>query len=227
MVTAKEALKNVPLFSGLSDAELEILSRDSYMKKYDKNEFIIHKHDKGDTFFALVAGRVKVVLTDDEGKEFIVDVLRPQEFFGELALLDGEPRSADVVAIEPTEVVVLRREDFIRQFTTNPEIAKKVINVLGKRLRSANEHIESLVFLDVCGRLARILLDTAAETGKEVEGGIEIEVAHRRAELANLVGTTRETLSRALKTLESMGYIKVHKNIFLITSKAGLKNRMY
>jgi CRP/FNR family transcriptional regulator, cyclic AMP receptor protein len=227
MTTSKEALKNVPLFSDLSDSEIDILSKDSYVKKYDKNEMIIHKQDEGDTFFALISGKVKVVLTDDEGKEFIVDILNPQEFFGEMSLLDGEPRSADVVAIEPTEVVALKRDDFMTQFTTHPHIAKKIIKVLGKRLRGANEHIESLVFLDVCGRLARILLDTAKESGKDVVGGIEIEVVHRRADLANLVGTTRETITRALKTLETMGYIKINKNSFLITNKAGLKNRVY
>jgi CRP/FNR family transcriptional regulator, cyclic AMP receptor protein len=227
MITTKEALKQVPLFSNLADGELESLSKAALVKEYDKNDTIIHKADEGDSFFSLVSGRVKVVLTDDEGKEFIVGILQPLEFFGEMALLDGEPRSASVVAIEKTEVVVLKRDDFLRQFTTNPEMAKKVISVLGRRLRHANEHIESLVFLDVCGRLARVLLDMAAETGKSLDDGIEFTVTHSRTELANLVGTTRETLTRALKTLETMGYIRIKKNTFVITNTTGLKNRMY
>ncbi len=227
MISVKEALKQVPLFSNLSDAELSVLGKEATVREYEKNDTIIHKADEGDSFFSLISGRVKVVLTDDEGKEFIVGILQPKEFFGEMSLLDGEPRSASVVAIEKTEVVVLRREDFLRLFTANASLAKKVISVLGRRLRNANEHIESLVFLDVCGRLARILLDMAGEAGKPCDGGIEISVSHSRTELANLVGTTRETLTRALKTLETMGYIKIRKNIFIITSTNGLKNRMY
>jgi len=227
MISTKEALKKVPLFSNLSNNELEVLSEAAAVREYDKNETIIQKQDEGDSFFSLVSGRVKVVLTDDEGKEFIVGILQPLEFFGEMSLLDGEPRSASVVAIEKTEVIVLKRDDFLRQFVSNPEMAKKVIAVLGKRLRHANEHIESLVFLDVCGRLARVLLDMATESGKEVDGGIEFSITHSRTELANLVGTTRETLTRALKTLETMGYIKIKKNTFLITNTTGLKNRMY
>ena len=227
MITAKEALKTVPLFSNLSDAELDSLSKLVLVREYEKNETIIQKHDEGNSFFSLVSGRVKVVLTDDEGKEFIVGILQPKEFFGELALLDGEPRSASVVAIEKTEVVVLRREDFLHQFTTNPAMAKKIIAVLGKRLRHANENIESLVFLDVCGRLARILLDLANESGKKFDDGIEFTVSHSRTELANLVGTTRETLTRALKILETMGYIRIKKNTFVITNTTGLKNRIY
>jgi CRP-like cAMP-binding protein len=227
MISPKEALKTVPLFSSLTDKELESLGKVAFVREYDKNEMIIHKHDEGDTFFSLIGGRVKVVLADDEGKEFIVGILQPNEFFGELALLDGEPRSASVVAIDKTEVLVVRRDDFLRLFTTNPEMAKKVIAVLGKRLRNANEHIESLAFLDVCGRLARILLDMGGESGKEVEAGIEISVTHSRTELANLVGTTRETLTRALKTLETMGYIRIRKNTFIITNTMGLKNRVY
>jgi CRP/FNR family transcriptional regulator, cyclic AMP receptor protein len=227
MITAKEALKTVPLFSNLSDAEIEILSKSVSVREYDKNETIIHKQDEGDTFFSLISGRVKVVLTDDEGKEFIVGILQPLEFFGELSLLDGEPRSASVVAIEKTEVMALKRDDFLNQFTSNAVMAKKIISVLGKRLRHANEHIESLVFLDVCGRLARILLDLATESGKQIDDGIEFTVTHSRTELANLVGTTRETLTRALKTLETMGYIRIKKNTFIITNTTGLKNRMY
>jgi len=226
-MTTKEVFEKVPLFSDLTGNELEALSKASTYKKYDKDEIIIHKQDEGDSFFSIVSGRVKVVLADDEGKEFIVGILQSQEFFGELSLIDGEPRSATVVAIEPTEVVTLGREDFIKQFTSHPDIAIKVLRVLGRRLRNANESMESLVFLDVCGRLARILLDMAREDGISSAEGIEIKVTHKRTELASLVGTTRETLTRALKTLEIMGYINIKKNSFIIKSADGLKSRVY
>jgi len=227
MNSPKDALKQVPLFSDLTDGELDILSEVVQVKNFDKSETIIHRYDEGDSFFAMISGKVKVVLTDDEGKEFIVKILQPAEFFGEISLLDGEPRSASVVAIEPTEAMVLHREDFLDQLKKHPEVAIKVMKVLGRRLRHSNENIESLVFLDVCGRLARILLDMANDTGTETEEGIEIKVEQRRAEMASLVGTTRETLTRALKTLETMGYIVVKRNSFVITSTHGLRSRVY
>lgn len=226
MISVKEALSQVPLFSDLTEDEINILSDLTRIRKYDKNETIIHKLDEGDAFFSLVSGRVKVVLNDDEGKEFIVEIMGEKDFFGELALLDGEPRSASVVAMEPTEAVVIRRQDFLDTLEANPKLSRKIIKELVKRLRRTNEHIESLAFLDVCGRLARVLLDMGKETGSESEGGLEVSITHNRTELANLVGTTRETLTRALKTLETMKYIKVRKNGFLLTNIDGLKNRM-
>jgi CRP/FNR family transcriptional regulator/CRP/FNR family cyclic AMP-dependent transcriptional regulator len=227
MIETIQALKKVPLFTNLTDAELKLLSSASSVKTFVKNQTIIHKSDEGDTFFSILAGKVKVVLTDEEGREYIVGILKQNEFFGELALLDGEPRSATVVAMMRTDVLVLKREDFLSQMTTNPEMCIKILGVLGVRLRKANQHIESLVFLDVCGRLARMLLDMAETQGRETGEGIIVEVEHSRTDLANLIGTTRETLTRALKTLENMGYIDIRKNQFLIMNAAGLRGRMY
>ncbi|MEW6202760.1 MAG: Crp/Fnr family transcriptional regulator [bacterium] len=222
----QSALREVPLFNKLSQKELKVLERASAVKSYERNEVIIHKHDIGDTFFSILSGKVKVILTDDPGKEFIVGILKPKEFFGELSLLDGEPRSASVVALEPTEVLVLRREDFLEQIKKHPEIPAKIMTVLARRLRDANLHIGNLAFLDVCGRLARVLIDIAKATGKKQEDGIFVSVEYNRSELAHLVGTTRETLTRALKTLKTMGYIKLKKGDVIITDEKGLRQRM-
>ena len=227
MSTPLNALKTVPLFSPLSDEEVALLSEVTTVKSFAKSQTIIHKSDEGDMFFSILTGKVKVILTDEEGKEYIVCILRPMEFFGEMSLLDGEPRSASVVTMDETEVLVLRREDFVALLQKNPMLCIKLIGVLGQRLRKANQHIESLVFLDVCGRLARMLLDMAESQGKETDEGMLIKVEHSRTDLANLIGTTRETLTRALKTLENMGYIVIEKNRFLVTDKSGLRRRMY
>jgi len=224
----KQALKKVPLFASLSEKELDLLDSVSSSKSYDKNQMIIHKSDEGDTFFSIITGKVKVVLTDEEGKEYIVGILKSMEFFGELALLDGEPRSATVVALEPTEVVVIRREDFLKQVTCNPELCIKIVGVLGARLRKANKQIADLAFLDVCGRLASMLLGLAeTQESPRTDQGIVVDIDYSRTELANLVGTTRETLTRGLKTLENMGYILLKKNKLIITNETGLRNRMY
>ena len=224
---SRQALQKVPLFESLNEQELNLLGNVSSVKGFDKNQTIIQKSDEGDTFFSIISGKVKVILSDEEGKEYIVGILKPLEFFGELALLDGEPRSAYVVALERTDVLVLKREDFLHLIITNPELCIKIVGVLGRRLRKANEHIESLVFLDVCGRLARLILDLGEQQGKRTDDGTLIEIEYSRTELANLIGTTRETLTRALKTLETMGYIAIRKNKIIITNEPGLRTRMY
>ena len=226
-MTKSLALKKVPIFSDLTDKELDLLLLVTTTTTYGKNETIIHRQDEGDTFFLIMKGRVKVVLDDDEGKEFIVGILTDPDFFGEISLLDGEPRSASVVAMDPTEVIMMKREDFLVQITRHPEMCIKILTVLGRRLRKANQNIESLVFLDVCGRVARVLIEMSETQGKDEPEGTLIRIEHNRVELANLVGTTRETLTRALKTLEHMGYIRIKRNAFLITNKSGLYQRIY
>lgn len=224
-----QALKRVSLLSDLSDDEIKLLCGCAALKSYKKGDAIISKHEEGDTMFSLLSGRVKVVLTDDEGKEFIVGILTEGDFFGELALLDGKPRSATVVALETTQAVALRRTDFLEQLHHNPEMCVKVMVELANRLRRSNEQIGSLAFLDVCGRLARVLMDMVGDQVKENKDGMTIKVAYSRTELANLVGTTRETLTRALKTLEVMGYIKIdtpERGVFSITNFEGLSNRI-
>lgn len=176
MTASKQALQKVPLFESLNEQEVTLLGEVSSIKTFEKAQTIIHKSDEGDTFFSIVSGKVKVILTDEEGKEYIVSILKPLDFFGELALLDGEPRSASVVALETTEVLVIKREEFLRLITSNPELCIKIVGVLGRRLRKANEHIESLVFLDVCGRLARLMLDLGEQQGKRTEDGTLLEI---------------------------------------------------
>ncbi len=224
----KIALQKVPLFSSLSDSQIALLESVSMHRTFEKGQTIIHKSDRGDTFFSILTGKVRVILTDEEGKEFIVGILKQFDFFGELSLLDGEPRSATIVSQDATEVLVIKRDDFLKLITKHPEMCIKILEVLGSRLRKANQHIESLVFLDVCGRLARMLLDMgeSADASKTDQGTV-IEVEYSRTGLASLVGTTRETLTRALKTLENMGYILIRKNRLVITNESGLRTRMY
>lgn len=220
------ALKEVPLFNDFSAKELKVLEQTAQVRSYGKGDEIVHRSEEGDTFFSIVEGRVKVILADDEEKEYILGVLRPKEFFGELALLDGEPRSATVVALEETEVMALQRDDFLKQIKNHPELCIKLMVVLGRRLRNANESIESLAFKDVCGRLAKMILDMAETSGEKQDDGIHVPLEYSRTELAHQIGTTRETLTRALKTLQSMGHIKVRRKSLLITSEKGLQDRV-
>ncbi|MFH1538482.1 MAG: Crp/Fnr family transcriptional regulator [bacterium] len=222
----QSALREVPLFSDFSAKELKVLEQTAQVRQYGKGDEIVHRSEEGDTFFSILEGKVKVILTDDESKEYILGVLRPKEFFGELALLDGEPRSATVVALEETEVLALQRDDFLQQIKKHPELCIKLMIVLGRRLRKANQSIESLAFKDVCGRLAEMILDLAESTGENKDEGILVPLEYSRTELAHQIGTTRETLTRALKTLQSMGNIQVKRKSLLITSEKGLRDRI-
>lgn len=222
----QSALREVPLFSEFSAQELKVLEKTSEILKFDKNQEIVHRDETGDTFFFILDGKVKVILTGNDDKEFIVDVLRTRDFFGELSLLDGEPRSATVVALQTTEVLCLRRDDFIDAIKKHPEICIKMMIDLSRRLRKSNQHIENLVFKDVCSRLAKMLMSQADATGISRDNSVFLQLEYSRTEMANLIGTTRETLTRALKTLQGMGFLKVKQKTILITNAEGLKQRI-
>ncbi|PYQ33327.1 MAG: hypothetical protein DMF57_09895, partial [Acidobacteria bacterium] len=146
-------------------------------------------------------GQVKVTMISPEGKEIILSLLGPGEFFGEMALLDDEPRSATVVATEALELVTIWRSDFLQILGENFTIAKKVLAELSKRLRNASNRIESLATMDVYGRLARFFLDLAREQGKTLDNGYVAVTRPTHQAIANMIGTSRETVSRLIHDL--------------------------
>jgi CRP-like cAMP-binding protein len=156
-----------------------------------------------------VEGRIKVTILGDDGREIILSMLGPGDFFGEMALLDNEPRSATAIAVEESELLSLHRTDFQGVIGDNPAISAALIKVLSARLRRANHQISTLALLDVYGRVARVILDMAREEGRRLKDG---RIAFRRAthqEIANRIGTTRETVTRMLKDLERQGLVKI------------------
>jgi CRP-like cAMP-binding protein len=157
----------------------------------------------------ILEGRIKVTILGDDGREIILSVLGSGDFFGEMALLDNEPRSATAIAIEESELLSLHRTDFQNVIADNRGIMAALIRILTARLRRANHQISTLALLDVYGRVARVMLDMAREEGKRLKDG---RIAFRRAthqEIANRIGTTRETVTRMLKDLERHGLIRV------------------
>jgi CRP-like cAMP-binding protein len=205
----RELLRSVPLFSELSDADVTALSRLSQRRRYPKDTVVFFENEEGDFLFVIVQGRIKVAILGDDGREIILSVLSPADFFGEMALLDNEPRSATAIAIEDTELLSLHRSDFQSVVGDNPAISAALIKILTARLRRANHQISTLALLDVYGRVARVILDMAKEEGRRLKDG---RIAFRRAthqEIANRIGTTRETVTRMLKDLERQGLIRV------------------
>ena len=212
-----ELLKKIPLFSSLKHDELEAITKVSFVKTFPKDQIILLENEEGDTLFTIIKGKVKVTAFSEHGKEVIFSILYDGDFFGDMSLLDGKPRSASVVAIEDSEVRLIRRQDFFRLLEKHPQIALKLLEELTSRLRKADERIESLALLDVTGRIAGILLQLAKDTSHNTPKGTVIKSRPTHQELANMAGTTRETVTRILKQLEMKGYITISgKDITII-----------
>ena len=161
----------------------------------------------GDTLFIIRSGQVKVSLIHEDGREFILSLMGEGEVFGELSLIDDQPRSANVVALEKTDLLMLRRADFLELVEGIPQIAVALLEELASRLRRTDEQVGGLALLTVHNRVAKTILRLASDRGVETDDGILIEQRPTHQQLANMAGTTRETVTRALGQLESDGYI--------------------
>lgn len=189
------------LFAELDERELASVAAVAKPRHYAKDDVIFHAEETGDVFCLIREGRVKVTMTSPEGKEIILSTLGPGDFFGEMALLDNEPRSATVIATEPLELVTIWRGDFLQILADNFSITRKVLAEISRRLRSASNRIESLATMDVYGRLARYFLELAAQQGKILDNGYVSVVRPTHQSIANTIGTSRETVSRLIHDL--------------------------
>lgn len=216
-MSVAEALRAVPLFAHLKDDDLERIAQVARERSYPKNSVIVFEDDPGDTLFVVLKGQVKVVLVGEDGREVILSTMTGNDFFGEMALIDDEPRSAHVIAMEDSELLVVRREDFQNQLTESPKIAVGLVRALTKRLRKADNKIGSLVLLDVTGRVARLLLDAADEEGGE---RITRKLTHHM--IAQMIGSSRETVSRTMRALQDKEYIEVSKTAITIVDRPAL-----
>ncbi|MDH4347082.1 MAG: Crp/Fnr family transcriptional regulator [Thermoleophilia bacterium] len=213
-------LATVPLFRSLAPAEVAAFSQLVREKSYPKGSVILFEDDPGDSLFVVRDGRVKVVLVAEDGREVILGILGVGEHFGELSLIDDQPRSAHVVAMEDSGLLVLRREDFKRRVEANPAVAWALLIELSHRLRRADDKIGSLVLLDVPGRIARVLLDAANEGGAEL---IEKPLTHQT--IANVIGASRETVSRAMRDFVEAGWITTERRRIRVMDRAALEKR--
>ncbi|MCB1051220.1 MAG: Crp/Fnr family transcriptional regulator [Acidobacteria bacterium] len=202
-------LEKVPLFHGLDPKLLEHIHQQTIKKTYQKDTILVQEHEAGETMFMILSGKVKVSNVGPDGKEVILSVLGPGEIFGEMSLLDDEPRSANVTTLDQTEMLQLRRRDFINIFESNAEMLGKLLATLSKRLRHANAQIRSLALLDVLGRIAKLLLDLAQKEGRKLLDGSVVFRRPTHQEIASMVGTSRETVSRMIGELARDGYIKI------------------
>jgi CRP/FNR family transcriptional regulator/CRP/FNR family cyclic AMP-dependent transcriptional regulator len=205
----RELLRTVPIFSELSEPDLEKLTGLATRKRYPKDGVVFFENEAGDTLFMIAQGRIKVTILGDDGREIILSVLSQGEFFGEMALLDNEPRSATTIAAEDSELLSLSRSEFEGVLSHNPGIMVGLIKVLTARLRHANHQISTLALLDVYGRVARVIVELGREEGKRLKDGRITFQRPTHQEIANRIGTTRETVTRMLKDLQRQNLIKV------------------
>lgn len=206
--SGRGALAQAPLLAGLSAAELEDLEARLRRRRYRKGEVILRQGDPGTTFFLIESGRVRVAVTSPQGKEIILAFRGQGEFLGELSLLDGEPRSADVIAHEASTLLMLDRSDFIRYLESRPKLAIRMLALVGRRLRQSTRMVEDSAFLDIPGRLARVLLDLAESEGSAVSSGTAITSRLTQTELASMVGGTRESVNKWLGSYEREGLLR-------------------
>ena len=202
-----QLLKSLPLFSELGDDELVEIWKLVQTRSYKKSNIILFEEDPGDSLFIIKEGKVKITRLSEEGKEVILSILGEGEFFGEMSLLDGESRSANVIALADSEVFILKREDFLNILTDNPQITISLLEELAYRIRKSDQQIEYLSLADAENRVAMTLLRIAEESGTFKMGKVTIEELPMQQDMANMSGTSRETISRMLSDFTEKKYI--------------------
>jgi CRP/FNR family cyclic AMP-dependent transcriptional regulator len=220
-------IKQVPLFAGLADEDIRELMALAKRRTFRSGEVIFHREDPGLVLYVIKEGKVKINLISPEGQEISLVVFGKGECFGEFAILDGLPRSADAVAMEKVECYTLQRSDFHQAIMKNPKIAIQVMEVLSKRLRSTDQMVEDLIFLDVYGRVAKKLLELAEAHGTKVEDGTRIEVRLTQQELASMVGASRESVNKVMGYFTDKNFISTDKHKITLHRMSELKRRIY
>jgi CRP/FNR family cyclic AMP-dependent transcriptional regulator len=212
-------LRNIPLFKHLKDAQLKEIAERCKGARYKKGDVIFHKTDLSTDLYIVNAGKLKAVLSDDEGGEMVLAQFERGAFFGELSLLDDKGRSATIVSDTDSELSILRKDVFLELLYKDPRIAVELMTTLVERLRKADEMIESLAFLEVGERLARTLLEAASADGTSATGFRRAgKLTHK--ELAARIGSSREAVSKCLKVLSGKGIVKESEGSILIAHNA-------
>lgn len=192
---------------GLPRGELEGLASTMRRRTYRRGEPVFHQGDPGQTLHVVYRGRLKIVLPGLHGEEAVLTIVGPGDVFGDLALLDGAPRSASVVALESVETAALSRAEFIELLRRNPVVVDGLLATLAQRIRRLTDEVADLTFLDLHARLAKKLLELAEAHGRPVEGAIAIEIPLTQEELASMIGATRPRVNKLLGLYEDRGAI--------------------
>jgi len=201
-------LKRVPLFAKMRDVEVAQITDQCVHRDCREGDVILVEEEAGQTLFIILKGTVKITRTSDEGREVILTMLKSGDFFGELSLLDGKERSATVTAMEVSELLMLRRSEFLLLIEKYPQISIELLKVLADRIRKCDAQIENLTLQDAVGRVGATLIHVAEQTGHSRGASMIIPKLPVQQDLANMAGTARETISRIMAMFEEKKYIE-------------------
>lgn len=205
-------LENVPIFADLEEPDLKKIEKLGLRKKYKKGNIVVLEKEMGAALFVIISGKVKIVRTDEDGREVILSIFGPGEFFGEMSLLDGLARSASVVALAKAELFMIHRRDFLKLLQEHPQVAISLLGELTTRLRKADTQIKSLSLKDASGRVANVILMLADDIGVFRKGKVEIDELPLQQDMANMAGTSRETVSRMIHQFIREGHLALDGN---------------
>jgi CRP/FNR family cyclic AMP-dependent transcriptional regulator len=215
---AMRILQRVHLFAELNPVELVPVARRARRRRFARGQTILNQEEPGTTAFFILSGAADVLLESDDGRQFIIARLGPGDHFGEMALLDGEPRSATVVATAETELLALQREEFLQELEAHPTLMREMLVALSRRLRQADSQVAALAFGDTSARLARLLVENARPS----PGGLAVQAVQE--ELAAMAGTTRQTVGRIFGEWRRSGYIRTGRNSTVVLRPDALQS---
>lgn len=222
---ALASLRRCALFQHVDDARLRTIARSMRLRRFRRGEVIFHQGDVGDSLQIVIHGAVKIVLPSAAGEEAIIATLRTGDFFGELALLDGAPRSATATAVEATETLALPREGFLTLIDEDPMLTHGLLAGIATELRRLTGHVEELHFLDLAGRLATRLARLGRDRDPRATGSVELDWPYTQSDLASMIGATRQSVNKLLSGLVEDGLLRIERETLVITDLERLEAR--
>ena len=220
---AIDVLMKIPLFQVLDKEGILAAARAGLVRIYALGQIICHQGDPGDHLYTIIDGLVKIVFTSERGDEMVLNIIGAEEIFGELALLDGSPRSASVIALKSTSVFVLPRGQLLELMSSNPGLADEFLKLIGKRIRRLTEQAGDLAYLDLGGRLAKLLLQLSAREG-DVHG-VVLDRGLTQSDLAGMIGASRPAVNRTLQSFAARGLIAVQGRTIVLRDLEALQRR--
>jgi len=218
-------LRNVPIFAELEEKDLLRVVKLGTSQKYKKGNIVVLEQESGAALFVIITGKVKVVRMDEDGREVILSMFGPGEFFGEMSLLDGLARSASVVATVKSELFMIHRRDFLELLNEFPTVTISLLAELAMRLRKADMQIKSLSLKDAEGRVANVMLILADDVGIFRKGKVEIDELPLQQDIANMAGTSRETVSRMIHLFIEGGEVQIKGNKLIINDYEAFRKK--
>lgn len=220
----KEFLKQVPLFVNITAKDLNVIAKNIIERKYPKGSYLFFENEEGNSLYIVVSGLIKIYKSDQTGRIKTLAYLKEGDFFGEMAMLDEQKRSASASVLEESVVLILNRSDFQMEILNNPLIALRLMQALSLRLRSADKQIEDLTFRNLPGRVASALIDLTKKHGIKTEKGIKIGLKLTHQELAEMIGTAREVVTSILNDFRKAKCINIEQKHVTITDLQELKS---